>query len=79
VEQGLTKTAPRKPAAPNSIRRCPADLTVEAVMTGGTLPAPVDLGPQATQSFLLEKPLRDARDEFEKPISNSTSPRKAAP
>jgi len=30
------------------------------------LPAPVDLGPQATQSFLLEKPLRDARDEFEK-------------
>lgn len=23
-------------------------------------------GPQATQSFLLEKPLRDARDEFEK-------------
>ena len=24
------------------------------------------LGPQATQNFLLEKPLRDARDEFEK-------------
>jgi DNA-binding NtrC family response regulator len=67
VEQGLTKTAARKPAALNSSPAVhPADLTVEAVMTGGTLPAPVDLGPQATQSFLLEKPLRDARDEFEK-------------
>ena len=67
VEQGLTKTAARKPPAPNSSPAAhPADLTVEAVMTGGVLPAPVDLGPQATQSFLLEKPLRDARDEFEK-------------
>ena len=67
VEQGLTKTAARKPAVPNSSPAAhPADLTVEAVMTGGVLPAPVDLGPQATQSFLLEKPLRDARDEFEK-------------
>ena len=67
VEQGLSKTAPRKPAALNSNSALPAtDLTVEAVMTGGTLPPPVDMGPQATQSFLLEKPLRDARDEFEK-------------
>jgi DNA-binding NtrC family response regulator len=67
VEQGLTKTAARKPAAPNSSPVAhPADLTVGAVMTGGALPVPVDLGPQATQSFLLEKPLRDARDEFEK-------------
>lgn len=67
VEQGLSKAAPRKPAAPNSNSALPlADLTVEAVMTGGSLPAPVDMGPQATQSFLLEKPLRDARDEFEK-------------
>jgi DNA-binding NtrC family response regulator len=67
VEQGLTKTAPRKPSALNNNSVLPtADLTVEAVMTGGTLPAPVDMGPQATQSFLLEKPLRDARDEFEK-------------
>jgi DNA-binding NtrC family response regulator len=35
-------------------------------MTGQVMPVAVDLGPQATQSFLLEKPLRDARDEFEK-------------
>ena len=68
VEQGLTKTAARKPTALNSSSPAThaAELTVEAVMTGGALPAPIDLGPQATQSFLLEKPLRDARDEFEK-------------
>lgn len=66
VEQGLTKTAARKPAILNHATVHSADITVEAVMTGGTLPAPIDLGPQATQSFLLEKPLRDARDEFEK-------------
>lgn len=66
VEQGLTKTAARKPAILNHATVHSADLTVEAVMTGSILPAPIDLGPQATQSFLLEKPLRDARDEFEK-------------
>jgi DNA-binding NtrC family response regulator len=65
VEQGLTKTVVRKPAV-FSAAVLSSDLTVEAIMTGGALPAPVDLGPQATQSFSLEKPLRDARDEFEK-------------
>ncbi|MEX1166029.1 MAG: response regulator [Hydrogenophaga sp.] len=45
----------------------PADLTVEAAMTGGTLPEMVlDIGPQPMQSFNLEGPLREARDEFEK-------------
>lgn len=46
------------------------DLTVEAAMTGGMgLPAfgaPVDLGPQAEQTFALDRPLREARDAFEK-------------
>jgi len=44
------------------------ELTVEAAMTGGQgLPVPApDLGPQARQTFELDKPLRDARDEFEK-------------
>ncbi|MDD5323828.1 MAG: response regulator [Polaromonas sp.] len=65
VEQGLAKTIARKPAVLSAASR-PADLALEAIMTGGALPEPVDLGPQATQSFLLEKPLRDARDEFEK-------------
>ena len=66
VEQGLTKTPPRKLPLPNMSAPPTADETLEAIMTGGTLPAPVDMGPQATQSFMLEKPLREARDEFEK-------------
>jgi len=65
VEQGLARTVARKPVALNSATY-PADVTLETIMTGGTLPAPVDMGPQATQSFFLEKPLRNARDEFEK-------------
>lgn len=66
VEQGLTKSAGRsKTGLPGAVVS-PSDLTVEAAMTGGTLPVAVEIGPQATQSFLLEKPLRDARDEFEK-------------
>jgi len=36
-------------------------------MTGGTLPEmALDIGPQSLQSFNLEGPLREARDEFEK-------------
>ena len=65
VEQGLTKTQPRKALAPGVVVHA-SELTVEAMMTGGKLPEPMDLGPQSTQSFLLEKPLREARDEFEK-------------
>jgi DNA-binding NtrC family response regulator len=45
----------------------PVDLTVEAAMTGGGhLPEPVEMGPQAIQSFNMNQPLREARDEFEK-------------
>ncbi len=67
VEQGLAKPAARTPSALNST---PGDngLTVEAAMTGGTtqqLP-PVLLGPQPEQSFDLDRPLREARDAFEK-------------
>lgn len=43
------------------------DLTVEAAMTGGaSLPMPTEIGPQAVQSFKLDQPLREARDQFEK-------------
>ena len=66
VEQGLMRSAARKPAVMGVVLTNPVELTVEAAMTGGTLPVVVEMGPQATQSFLLEKPLRDARDEFEK-------------
>ncbi|HZY19691.1 MAG TPA: response regulator [Ramlibacter sp.] len=61
--------APRKPG-PGYVMAPPppvVELTVEAAMTGGqTIPAPVEMGPQARQLFELDKPLRDARDEFEK-------------
>jgi DNA-binding NtrC family response regulator len=57
----------RKPGVVNIAAMPPAELTVEAAMTGGqNLPAVVEMGPQARQTFELDKPLRDARDEFEK-------------
>ena len=80
VEQGLAKPAA---AARNSAVAAaaglpaqrieqppPRELTIESVMTGGSLPlsagAPLMLGPQAEQSFELDRPLREARDAFEK-------------
>ncbi len=65
VEQGLAKSFGRKPLMAQSTQPM-RDVTVEAAMTGSSLPALVDLGPQSLQSFSLEKPLREARDEFEK-------------
>jgi DNA-binding NtrC family response regulator len=69
VEQGLSKGVD-KPVRHISVAAVtpPSELTVEFAMTGGALPmeVPVDLGPVPTQSFDLEKPLREARDEFEK-------------
>lgn len=75
VDQGLNK-APPKPSASNGVSLPPprvggivttTELTVESVMTGGVLHEPMlDLGPQSSQSFNLEGPLREARDEFEK-------------
>jgi len=69
VEQGLAKPAPRLHAGvAASVATSEAGLTVEAAMTGGHAPpaAPVLLGPQAEQSFDLDRPLREARDAFEK-------------
>jgi DNA-binding NtrC family response regulator len=43
------------------------ELTVESAMMGGqTLPVAMDIGPISNQNFALDKPLREARDEFEK-------------
>lgn len=54
-------------AAPAASFLADAGLTVEAAMTGGqSLPAVVEMGPQGRQVFDLDKPLRDARDDFEK-------------
>jgi DNA-binding NtrC family response regulator len=68
VEQGLAKPAQR--TAPAAVQAGGDDgaLTVESAMTGGQmLPArALPLGPQAEQSFDLDRPLREARDAFEK-------------
>jgi DNA-binding NtrC family response regulator len=71
VEAGLSRNLPaasvRKPAAGSGAPAIAVELTVEAAMTGGQpLPPVVDMGPQARQLFELDKPLRDARDDFEK-------------
>jgi len=69
VDQGLNKPLPKTSSgAPiHNSMVSPIELTVEAAMTGGTLPEPVlDIGPQPSQSFNLDGPLRAARDEFEK-------------
>ena len=79
VEQGLARAPARAPAAgtPPTLAASlmpwrpaapEAVLTVEAAMTGGLgLPVmQVDLGPQSEQSFDLDRPLREARDAFEK-------------
>jgi len=57
-------------AQANSAHHDPSDggMTVEAAMTGGVMlpAAPLALGPQPEQSFDLDRPLREARDAFEK-------------
>ena len=69
VEQGLAKPAARPPA-PQSVQHHGSDigLTVESAMTGGVMlpTAPLMLGPQSEQSFELDRPLREAREAFEK-------------
>jgi DNA-binding NtrC family response regulator len=68
VEQGLSRSALRKlAAAVNETQSRPANRLGsgdEVASVAGL--APVDLGPQATQSFMLDKPLREGRDEYEK-------------
>jgi DNA-binding NtrC family response regulator len=65
VELGLARLQPRKLAdVPISAL---AELTVESAMTGGhSMPTVADMGPQGSQNFDLDQPLRDARDQFEK-------------
>ena len=72
VEQGLAKPArsarSAAPAAHHNHHLPDTTLTVEAAMTGGAMlpTAPLMLGPQSEQSFDLDRPLREARDAFEK-------------
>ena len=68
VEQGLAKPPARVPSALSAVPNEGGGLTVEAAMTGGAMQAvaPGKLGPQPEQSFDLDRPLREARDAFEK-------------
>ncbi|MDQ2927663.1 MAG: response regulator [Caldimonas sp.] len=68
VEQGLAKPAARAATATATALPSEPGLTVEAAMTGGAMPTstPILLGPQPEQSFDLDRPLREARDAFEK-------------
>jgi DNA-binding NtrC family response regulator len=67
VEQGLIKPNSKLSSAGANHGHHDA-MTVEAAMTGGSmLPnLPLLLGLQSEQSFDLDRPLRDARDAFEK-------------
>ena len=64
VEQGLARNTPAKStAAAVGV----STVNVLAAQNPGLDAAPLrDAGPQATQSFMLDKPLRESRDEFEK-------------
>ena len=65
VEQGLARGTVRKLQTPAYAQ--PASVAIEmAVEIGMEGPLSVDAGPQPRQSFGLDKPLREARDEFEK-------------
>lgn len=65
VEQGLARGALRKPAVP--LVASPTLLVADvAQMMGQPVAIGVDLALQSQQSFMLDKPLRESRDEFEK-------------
>lgn len=68
VEQGLARMIARQVVSvvPSSVMSPPNFVATEAVLPGAMVTATLDQGPHATQSFFLEQPLRDARDEFEK-------------
>jgi len=68
VEQGLSRGALRKPMP------TPAELGLQRSaalgdaddISDGVVQTLVDVGPQSNQSFTLDKPLREGRDEYEK-------------
>lgn len=65
VEQGLARGAIRKTVPPlvaSVAHRAPDDSSVHREAG----PVVTEAGPQAQQTFLLDKPLRESRDEFEK-------------
>jgi DNA-binding NtrC family response regulator len=71
VEQGLARQAPRPPQPAPVLHQHAVhpvrDFGIDHVTTGVPLTtAPLMLGPQPEQVFVLDRPLREARDAFEK-------------
>jgi len=70
VEQALARNVVRKPMGPVSghgaLETKPDHSDAPVAINHGVMPIAADAGPQARQSFELDKPLREARDGFEK-------------
>lgn len=67
VEHALAKSPPVKPTPVSGGLSNKLEVTLEAAMTGGLLlPEAGEFRMGANQVFDLERPLREARDEFEK-------------
>ncbi len=69
VEQGLSKPGPSLPAADRSVQAVLSNNSSAAsvLLSPAMLPlTPLLIGPQSEQSFDLDRPLREARDAFEK-------------
>jgi DNA-binding NtrC family response regulator len=73
VEQALARSAMRKPVLPGSAANGAGEAKADPVqavaatgVSGVGAGTAIDGGPQARQTFELDKPLREARDGFEK-------------
>ncbi|MBU3739888.1 MAG: response regulator [Rhodoferax sp.] len=66
VEQGLARTAPIRAGGLAPPAGLPATADDRLTSAGQVLAASIPLPPQPQQMFGLDKPLREARDEFEK-------------
>lgn len=68
VEQGLAKPAAGAAAPGHAPHFDPARALADGYLASAGAPAPPSLpaGPQAEQTFVLDRPLREARDAFEK-------------
>ncbi len=69
VEQALARNVPQRPAPAgplNGVQVAKTDSVEPAVAGTGAPVAMADTGPQARQTFELDRPLREARDGFEK-------------
>jgi DNA-binding NtrC family response regulator len=65
VEQGLARSGQRKPTAAEASQRDVTERDAADAQTSSDQAAQL-VGPQPNQNFVLDKPLREARDEFEK-------------